>query len=146
MTMLEWNDVGEYICEKSLSWEKQNLNLPEFGQEVLIWFPQNRFYRDERDKYGRIIIGYFYLDEQEHICVSDGFDYLISGTKWAEFNRPSQPDKQVKICKNFACKKYSMRTGSKCNEVSCKECNEETCKNCKLYLSHSPKCENRKIW
>lgn len=156
MTYLTWNEIKRY--NRKLRWDVQDLNLPELDQEVLIFFPDtdNSCRKDEytggnilSDKHGRIIIGYFYLTKHEEISISDGvydFGYIRGGIKWAEFNRPSQPDKQVKMCENLICKKYNMGTGSKCNEVPCKECSNGSCVNCKLYLSQSTKCENCKLW
>lgn len=156
MINLAWNEVKTY--NRKLRWNVQDLNIPELDQEVLIFFPDmdNSCRKDEYtggnippDKHGRVIIGYFYLTKHEEVSISDGvydFGYIRDGIKWAEFNRPSQPDKQVKMCENFICKKYNMGTGSKCNEVSCKECSDGSCVNCKLYLSQSTKCENCKLW
>lgn len=156
MSDLEWNEIGKY--NRKISWNVQNLNLPELNQDVLIFFPntdnacrKNECFFDNilSDKYGRVIVGYFYLVEGEQVSITDGmfdYGYIREGIKWAKYNRPSQPDKQVKICENFFCKKYNMKTGSKCNEIPCKECNNRNCVNCKMYLSQSPKCKNSKIW
>lgn len=156
MVTLKWNEVGKY--DEKIMWNKQNLNLPELGQDVLIFFPdtdsncRKNEYTGKNilfDKNGRIIIGCFYLTECEEVSITDGFydfGYIREGIKWAEYNRPSQPDKQVKMCKNFICKKYDMGTGSKCNSIPCKECDDGNCVSCKLHLSRSPKCENSKIW
>lgn len=156
MAILKWNEVGKY--DEKIMWDKQNLNLPELGQDVLIFFPdtdsncRKNEYTGENilfDKYGRIIIGYFYLTKGEEVSITDGyydFGYIREGIKWAEYNRPSQPDKQVKMCENFVCKKYDRGIESKCSEVPCKECDDRNCVNCKLYLSQSPKCKNCRIW
>lgn len=154
MTNLEWNEVKKY--DRKIMWNEQDLNIPELGQEVLIFFPDGNCRKNEytgdsisSDKYGRVIIGYFYLTSREEIVITDGvvdFGYIREGIKWAEYNRPSQPDKQVKVCKNFICKKYNMNTGSKCYEIPCKKCDDGNCLNCKLYLSKSPQCKNCKVW
>lgn len=148
MTNLKWNEVKKY--DRKIIWNKQNLNIPELEQEVLIFFPDtDNNCRKSNDRYGRIIIGYFYLTSREEIAITDGesdYGHIREGIKWAEYNRPSQPDKQVKMCNNFVCEKYDMRTGSKCNEISCQKCDDGNCKNCKRYLTQSPQCENCKIW
>lgn len=156
MTNLEWNEVGKY--NRKIMWDKQDINLPELNQDVLIFFPETdnscrkNNYTGENipsDEHGRIIIGYFYLTKDEDISITDGFydfGYIREGIKWAEYNRPSQPNKQVKVCENFICKKYNMGTGSKCNEVPCKNCDDGNCINCKMYLSKSTKCKNCKVW
>lgn len=138
MKNLEWNEVGKY--DRKIMWDKQELNLPELGQEVLIFFP-------DINNYGKVIVGYFYLTHGEQISITDGmfdFGYIREGIKWAEYNRPSQPDKKVQMCENFVCKKYDMGLRSKCNEVPCEECEDGNCVNCKKHLSQSPKCENSK--
>ena len=88
-------------------WNKQDLNLPELEQDVLIFFPdtddscrKDEYTRNNisSDKYGRVIIGYFYLTSCEKISITDGvsdFGYVREGIKWAEYNRPSQPDKYM---------------------------------------------------
>ena len=103
MVNLEWNEVGKY--DRKIMWDKQDLNLPELKQEVLIFFPEidgncrKNEYTNENipsDEHGRVIVGYFYLTKDEGICVTDGvynFGYIREGIKWAEYNRPSQPDK-----------------------------------------------------
>lgn len=156
MMGLKWNEVKKY--DKKIMWNKQDLNLPELEQDVLIFFPdtddscrKDEYTRNNisSDKYGRVIIGYFYLTSCEKVSITDGvsdFGYVREGIKWAEYNRPSQPDKQVKLCMNFVCKKYDMKTGSKCNDIPCKKCDVANCENCKLYLSQSSQCENCKIW
>ena len=156
MNNLEWNEVRKY--NRKIMWDKQNLNLPELNQDVLIFFPntdsncRRSFINSDTipsDKQGRVIVGYFYLTKEEKVSITDGiydFGYVYEGIRWAEYNRPSQPDKQVKMCENLICKKYNMGTGSKCNEVPCKECSNGSCVNCKLYLSQSTKCENCKLW
>lgn len=157
MTNLKWHKVGKY--NRKIMWNKQNLNLPELKQDVLIFFPSTDIscrkyeYSTENilfDKHGRVIIGYFYLAEYGGISITDGqydFGNIREGIEWAEYNRPSQPDKKVRMCKSFICKKYNIETrNSICNEVPCKECDDGNCINCKLYLSQSPRCENCKIW
>lgn len=156
MIKLEWNEVGKYNRKKM--WDKQALNLPEFNQEVLIFFPEtdsscrkNEYTGEniQSDEHGRVIVGYFYLTKDEVVSITDGiydFGYIREGIKWAEYNRPSQPNKNVKVCENFLCKKYNMGTGGKCNEVPCEKCDDESCINCKMYLSKAPKCKNSKIW
>ncbi len=153
---LIWNTIGEY--NRKITWDAQSFKLPEIGQDVLIFFPDTNVYcrKDEytgnnilSDRYGRVIVGYFYLTGDERVCITDGnadFGYICKGIKWAEFNRPSQPDKQVKMCKNFICKKYDMEIGSRCDERSCNECDEGRCVNCKMYHTQSPNCKNSKIW
>lgn len=36
MTNLKWNEVGKY--NSKIMWDKQDINLPELEQEVLIFF------------------------------------------------------------------------------------------------------------
>lgn len=151
MSNLRWNKIGKFSPNVRLMY--QDLNLPEIKQEVLIFLSDcERFSYLPNIKSGKVIVGYFDLHGEDDICITDGhviYDCLSSiseGIQWEEYNRPSQPDKQVKVCKNFICKKYNMGTGSKCNEVSCKECSDGSCVNCKMYLSQSSKCKNSKIW
>lgn len=156
MKNLEWIDMGEY--NDKLDWESQKLNLPEFNQEVLIFLPTesghcriNQYNGNiiDSDLYGRVVVGEFRLDEKENIYITDGqyrYYYKLEGIKWAEYNRPSQPNKQVKICENFICSKYDMREESNCNKVPCEKCEDEGCVNCKMFLSKSPNCKNSKIW
>ena len=156
MTILKWNEVGKY--NPKIIWDKQDLNLPELEQDVLIFFPdtdsscrKNEYTGNNipSDEYGRAIVGKFYLTKSEEVSITDGvynFGYIRDGIKWAEYNRPSQLDKQVEMCENFVCNKYNMSTGSKCNKVPCEECYDGNCVNCKLFLTQSPKCKNCKIW
>lgn len=154
MGKLDWNEVGKY--NRKVMWDKQCLNLPELEQEVLIFFSEtDRNCRKDPmsgnnipfDKYGRVITGYFYLEEEE-LSITDGvscFGHIPDGIKWAEYNRLSQPNKQVGMCESFVCKKYNVISG-KCNQISCKECKEGDCVNCKMFLSKSNSCKNSKVW
>lgn len=151
MENLKWNKVGKYNPKIRLIY--QDLNLPEIKKEVLIFLPNcKRFSHLHDNKNGNVIVGYFDSYGEDDICITDGhstYDYLSNiseGIQWAEYNRPTQQDKQVKVCENFICKKYNMGTGSKCNEIPCKECSDGNCVNCELFLSQSPKCKNCKLW